>query len=135
MRVNDFMNPEQHQKRKKEFMESINEGLKDIDTIVGQEEEQEHESNDIEQSIISLFYDNNFITEYENETLNLINDEYIVMQFNEDKKMFILSKEYYNSGVTNMAIYAEDSPEYHIKHFLKKYFNLNKWDVEIKTII
>jgi hypothetical protein len=133
MNVNDFMNPDQYEERKEQFKESIIDGLNIINTI---EEEQEQESNDdIEQSIINLFYESNFVTECENETLNLINDGYIVMQFNEDKKAFILSKEYYNSAVTNMAIYAEDSPEYHIKHFLKKYFNLNKWDVEIKTII
>jgi hypothetical protein len=133
MNVNDFMNPDHYEERKEQFKESIIDGLNIINTI---EEEQEQESNDdIEQSIINLFYESNFVTECENETLNLINDGYIVMQFNEDKKAFILSKEYYNSAVTNMAIYAEDSPEYHIKHFLKKYFNLNKWDVEIKTII
>ena len=109
-------------------MESIREGLSYIKNIAEQEREQE---NEIEDSLIELFYIPFPKLIYDFETLNIISDGYTVMQLNNNT--ITISKEHYMS-LSNIAIYAEDNQEYFIQHFINKYLNLNKWEIKIETI-
>jgi len=130
--VHDFMNPELYEEKKEKFKQQIIESLNKIDDIV---EDDETNETEIESSLLNLFYENEFEIEYEENRLNLINNDFIYMQFEQQTKQFTFSKEQYNSAFTDMTIYAEQSPEYHIQHFIKKYFHLNRWNVSIKTIL
>ena len=130
MTVTQFLNQEDYKKQQNKFMESIREGLLYIKNIAEQEREQE---NEIEDSLIELFYLPSPKLIYDFETLNIISDGYTVMQLNENKNTITISKEHYTS-LKNISIYAEDNQEYFIQHFINKYLNLNRWEIKIETI-
>lgn len=127
----EFMNPELYEEKKEQFRLGIIDGLNEIDDAV----EADESINEIESCVLNLFYEHEFEIEYEEERLNLIYDDYIFMQFIQNKKQFIFSKQHYSTAFTDMTIYAEPQPEYHLQHFIKKYFHLNRWTVEIKNIL